>query len=63
MKLYNRFVKQPSEKAAAFVECIDHMRAEGPTSSLQEYTREWVEKINRGGLFDVSVEAYSFHCH
>ena len=42
MKLYNRFVKQPGEKAAAFVECIDHMRAEGPTSSLQEYTREWV---------------------
>ena len=59
MKLYNRFVKQPGEKAAAFVECIDHMRAEGPTSSLQEYTREWVEKVNRGGLFDVSDEAYN----
>ena len=25
MKLYNRFVKQPGEKAAT-VECIDHMR-------------------------------------
>ena len=59
MKLYNRFVKQPGEKAAAFVECIDHMRAGGPTSSLQEYTREWVEKVNRGGLFDVSDEAYN----
>ena len=23
MKLYNRFVKQPGEKAAAFVECIE----------------------------------------
>ena len=59
MKLYNHFVKQPGEKAAAFVECIDHMRSEGPTSSLQEYTREWVEKVNRGELFDVSDEAYN----
>ena len=58
MKLYNRFVKQPGEKAATFVECIDHMRADGPTSSLLEYTREWVDKVNRGGLFDVSDEAY-----
>lgn len=39
MKLYNKFIKQPGEKAATFVECIDHMRAVGPTSSLLEYTR------------------------
>jgi len=41
-----------------FVECIDHMRADGPTSSLLEYTREFVDKVNRGELFDVSDEAY-----
>ena len=58
MKLQTRFLKQPGNKAAVFVECLDHMEAEGPTSSLLAYTREWVDRINRGGLFDVSDEAY-----
>ena len=50
MKLYNRFIKQHGEKAASFVKCIDRMRAVGPTSSLLEYTRVWIDKVNRGGL-------------
>ena len=58
MKLHNQFVKQPGEKAASFVECIDYMHAVGPSSSLLEYTREWIDKVNRGGLFDVSDEAF-----
>lgn len=58
MKLHNRFVKQHGQKPAAFVECIDHMYAEGPSSSLLEYTRVWLDKVNRGGLFDVSDESY-----
>ena len=58
MKLHNQFVKQPGEKAASFVKCIDYMHAVGPSSSLLEYTREWIDKVNRGGLFDVSDEAF-----
>ena len=58
MKLHNRFLKQHGEKAARYVECIYQMYANGPNSSLLEYTREWVERINRGGLFDVSDEAF-----
>ena len=58
MKLYQRFIKTPGEKAAQFVECLCNMHSEGPTSSLLDYTKEWVEKINRGGLFDISDEAY-----
>jgi len=58
VKLHNRFVKQHGEKAASFVECIDYMHAVGPSSSLLEYTREWVDKVDRGGLFDVSDEAF-----
>ena len=58
MKLQLKFLKQPGNKAAVFVECLDHMEVEGSTSSLLSYTREWVDKINRGGLFDVSDEAY-----
>lgn len=59
MKLHRKFLKVPGEKAAQFVECIDHMHADGTSESLLQYTREWVERVNRGGLFDVSDEAYS----
>ena len=48
------------EKAAQFVECIDSMHMSGPSSSLLQYTREWVDRINRGGLFYVSDSAYNF---
>ena len=58
MKLHQRFIKVPGEKAAQFVESLSHMHSEGPTSSLLEYTKEWVEKVNRGGLFIISDEAY-----
>lgn len=58
LKLYQRFIKMPGEKAAQFVECLGNMHSEGPTSSLLDYTKEWVEKVNRGGLFDISDEAY-----
>ena len=58
LKLHDKFIKQHGEKAAMFVECIDQMYADGPSSSLLEYTREWVDRINRGGLFDVSDDAF-----
>jgi len=46
VKLHNRFVKQHGEKAASFVECIYYMHAVGPSSSLHQYTREWVDEVN-----------------
>lgn len=58
-KLHDRFIKIDGEKAAQFLECIDSMRVDGPTASLLQYTRVWVEKVNRGGLFDVSDNAYN----
>ena len=51
-------MKAPGEKAARFVECLSQMHSEGPTSSLLDYTKEWVERVNRGGLFIISDEAY-----
>ena len=35
------------------------MSVEGPESSLLDYTKEWMARINRGGLFDISDEGYS----
>ena len=51
--LRQRFSKISGDKAALFVKCLDRMRHdndEGPTTSFLDYTREWVHKINRGGL-------------
>ena len=59
MKLHDRFIKQKGNKAAEFIECIDSMQVTGPSSSCLDYTREWVDKVNRGGLFYVSDDAYN----
>jgi len=42
MKLQTEFLKQPAagNKAAVFVECLDHTKVEGSTSGLLAYTRE-----------------------
>ena len=54
-KLHQKFRKQHGTKAAKFISCLTCFYAEGPSSSLLNYTREW---INRGGLFDVSDDAF-----
>ena len=59
MKLNKQFIKQQGEKPAALVECLRKMQNDGTGSSLIEYTRDWVERTNRGGLFDVSDDAYN----
>lgn len=59
MKLHKKFILQHGKKAAEFVECIDAMHVVGPDTSFLDYTREWVEKLNRGGLFCVSDTVYN----
>lgn len=57
MKLKHKFLKI---KSAQFVECLSRMENDGPTTSFLDYTQEWVKKVNRGGLFVISDEAYRF---
>ena len=59
MRLHKKFLKVSGQKAAQFVECLSHMRADGTSSSLLNYTKEWVNKINRGCLFEVSDETFA----
>ena len=65
MHLRRRFISSKSEKAVDFIECLDKMREQHndtmqSTTSFLEYTQEWTKKINRGGLFIISDEAYNF---
>lgn len=36
------------------------LRSDGPTDSLLNYTKEWIERVNRGRFFEISDEAYCF---
>jgi len=61
MKL-KKFTKMSAgDKTAKFLECLDKMEMaiDGPESSFYDYTREWITKVDRGGLFKVSDGAYS----
>lgn len=37
---------------------FDKMHVDGPATSSLDYTRDWVKRVDRGGLFDVSNETY-----
>jgi hypothetical protein len=59
MKLHKKYEIIEGDKSAMFVDCLDNMRNEaGASASFLEYTSEWIDKVNRGGLFVVSDEAY-----
>lgn len=58
MRLLCKFKRTEGNKAASFVECLSHMAIEGPEESLLKYTQEWIKKIDRGGLFEVSDGCY-----
>ena len=54
MKVKQKYLKQKSKEAAVYVECLSQLAVEGPDSSLSEYTRQWTDKVNRGGLFVIN---------
>ena len=62
MKLKKKFTKATAtnEKALKFIECLNKMEItiDGPESAFYDYTKEWVTKVDRGGLFKVSDNAY-----
>ena len=57
-KLLNRYLKQSTEKASQFVECLSNMAVGGNETSFHHYTTEWIRKVNRGGLFYINDDAY-----
>ena len=54
-----KFICQDNRKTKAFVSWLDitHVAVESTThESLLWYTREWINRINRGGLFEIKME-------
>ena len=62
MKLMKQFKKLNGPKAAQFVECLSHMALSNlnEESSFFQYTKTWIDSVNRGGLFTVNETAFLF---
>jgi hypothetical protein len=43
-----------------FVQCLDQLGVSGQGDTYLEYTKKWIELVNRGKLFNVSDETYRF---
>ena len=55
--------KSSTPKARQFIECLTNMSGQGGgevESSYYNYTKIWVESVNRGGLFEVNNNAFLF---
>ena len=63
--LLKRYEKRSSIKYEEFIECLGEMalRSEVGSEDFLSYTREWLEKVNRGGLFPLNDETFVFVCH
>ena len=58
--LLNKLKKDHSDKAGHFVECLSSMGVEGPVSNFYDYTKTWIELVDRGSLFHVNENSYLF---
>ena len=56
-KLLNKYKKMNNAKAAQYVECLSSMAVRGP-DDFATYAMEWMEEVNRGGLFQVSDTSF-----
>ena len=56
--LMKKYQKSCSMASVSIVECLSSMAVNGDESNFLEYTRDWLVKINRGGLFEVNDLAY-----
>ena len=62
MKLKKKYAKQPDNvRALKYIECLHAMNEEeGDDVEFLQYTKLWVEQVNRGGLFQVNDDTYLF---
>lgn len=54
LKIGRKYDKQSTDLAVEYSECLNLMAVQGDDSSLQAYTAEWIQLVNRGRLFEVN---------
>ena len=60
--LLKRYEKHTGSKFDKFIKCLGDMavRSECNSENLLDYTKEWIDKVNRGGLFPLNDVTYRF---
>ena len=60
--LLHRYEKYDGDKYMTFVKCLGEMavECEGTVHDFLSYTREWIDRVNRGGLFPLNDMTYIF---
>lgn len=58
-----KYERMRSEVASQFVECLGAMAVEGEGGDVLVYTRNWMEKVNRGGLYPLNDDAFSLFAY
>ena len=62
MRFMKKYKKINNTRAAQFVDCLSHMAlsSSDEESSYYEYTKTWIDMVNRGGLFCVNERTFLF---
>ncbi len=60
LKLQKCYEKMHGDIAQQYVTCLSEMAVDGEGNDLLDYTKRWLELVNRGGLFPLSDEAFRF---
>ena len=60
--LLKKYERRTGSKFDKFIECLGNMavRSEHESESLLDYTKEWIDKVNHGGLFPLNEVTYKF---
>ena len=58
--LVKKYEKRTGEKYEAFIECLGDMAVVSEDVDFLDYTKKWINKVNRGGLFPLNNITYQF---
>ncbi len=60
LKLLRKYERKSGEKFDQFEMCLGEMAVLGEPTDFTQYTTEWIDKVNGGGLFPLNDESFQF---
>ena len=58
--LLKRYEKKSGKKFEEYVECLGSMAVESDFGDFLDYTKDWIDRVNRGGLFPLNDITFEF---
>ena len=57
-QLLHVYEKKIGEVYRQYCDCLGEMAVEGEGDDVQTYTRNWIDKVNRGGLYPINDSSF-----